>query len=235
MKTRNIGKLISMAYDSPIDENVKKQTALLAEKLYSGKIQRNISAISVFRLTFSRISVTFWLVSALIYILVGITDIGQTFLIVTAPMIAALGFSEWLKSFYYSMWELESTCLLDLRRLLLLKFALTGIANTMLIVVANLFAKGTIPILNNAVFTMSAFAGSCLCCFLIFDITKKADPRLLFGISTLLCGGLAVAFMTIDQKHLSGSVTIPLVVLALITVFLFVIVRMSIRREELCK
>lgn len=232
MKGMNVKKAIRTAGSTPIDGEKKKATINAVARLYGGMV-RKTGFFAMLRTTFSHTSVLFWLFSAALYMCIGLTAYGQTALIIGAPLFAALGFSEFSRSFYYGMWELEKTCRFDLGRLLLLKLTLTGFADLSILIVSNFLTKGSVPQLNCAVCTIAAFMTSSFFFFLIFEITKLADLRVILGGLVPLCAGASFLCRMANFKNIIGNLPIWLTVFAVFTVGVIFILQKIMRKGVL--
>ncbi len=221
------------AYRVPIEPRQRLKAAYSVARSVGTDMRQRIGFCSLFAVAWEHTSPLFWLLCAGLCLLVSRLTGAQVGLFIVAPLISVIGFSEWSRSFYHGMWELERTCRLDLRRLLLVKLSLMGAMSTLALLVTNFMIKGAVPPVYNALCTMAMFFLGNLACFFVFDLTRSADRRLpciAAGILISLAGGIAYGIMGNDL--LTDYPTHWLLLLLLSTVLLAIRINKILYKGE---
>ena len=219
--------------EGPVADPVRKAAALQAIRLEAGrkKVCCRPSLPEIFRNELSLISVNYWYFQAVL-LCVGIwlsgradslygpesllTEVGISPEMFLLPVLSALlaptgitGFGELAKCFSCRMAELEQSCYLNLRQLMMVRMAITGAVNLLFLGCFIGISQGRLQagLIRISLYLMTPYVCNMLLFFTAFTFMRSG--RKLFQVSVLLAAGF-LSFLPMLLPGLYGKAAVGL-------------------------
>lgn len=176
----------------------------------------------------------------------GLVEQGSVSYVVLLPVLSAImalagaaGFAELGKCFSCHMWELEHSCCLDLRQLLAVRMAITGLVDLLLLVCFTAVSRGRLQtgFWQTGIYLLTPFVYNTLLYLTVFTFTRGNNR---FLQACVLAAACCISFLPACIPHLYEKTMLWLWVAALAAAGSLVVAELYClagkleRGEELC-
>ena len=211
-----------------VDETKRKQTIEIARQIIHER-HFNIIKKSLFQRIVEQIgfiSHTMWIVqlcsiSFLCWIIISLsnkdTQINSILAMITClvPLVALIGMPELCRSFKYGMWEIEQSCVYNLRQLLSMKLIIIGFADlliaSMLIGLFGLEQDG--GYLTLSVYILVPFIISNMCYLLVFNFMRQRNSNYILTTIGIALGCVFLRITTYPRVYESNVLWLWIILL----------------------